>query len=181
MIVAMAMDSSTPTTIAPAGPDLPAYIGKYRVLRRLGEGATSDVFLGLDEFQGQEVAIKRVRSWALTSRGAEGQISSRFFAAEAALAGRLSHPNVVQILDAVPDPEAPYLVMEYVPGVTLKNFKFEALDGGSLQVTVSALFHPTTEQAGALCALIQEDVQITLIPPTKQAKGSKPQQEDLAA
>lgn len=66
-------------------------------------------------------------------------------------------------------------------GVTLKNFKFEALDGGSLQVTVSALFHPTTEQAGALCALIQEDVQITLIPPTKQAKGTKPQQEDLAA
>ncbi len=39
----------------------------------------------------------------------------------------------------------------------------------------------TAEQAGALCALIQEDVQITLIPPTKQAKGSKPQQEDLAA
>ncbi len=65
--------------------------------------------------------------------------------------------------------------------VTLKRFRFEALDGGSVQVGVSALFHPTTEQAGALCALIQEEVQITLIPPTKQAKGKKPQQEDLAA
>jgi serine/threonine protein kinase len=38
------------------------------------------------------------------------------------LAGRLQHPNVVQILDAVFDAEAPYLVMEYVPGVTLKHF-----------------------------------------------------------
>lgn len=65
--------------------------------------------------------------------------------------------------------------------VTLKRFRFEALDGGSLQVGLSALFHPTPEQAGQLCALIQEDVQITLIPPTKQAKGDKPQQEDLAA
>ncbi|MEH0168295.1 serine/threonine-protein kinase [Paucibacter sp. JuS9] len=102
--------------------DLPAYVGKYRVLRRLGEGATSDVYLAMDGFNGKEVAIKRVRSWALGADDIEGQISNRFFAAEAALAGRLQHPNVVQILDAVPDPDSPYLVMEYVPGVTLKNF-----------------------------------------------------------
>ena len=36
--------------------------------------------------------------------------------------GRLQHPNVVQILDAVADPVAPYLVMEYVPGTTLRTF-----------------------------------------------------------
>lgn len=65
--------------------------------------------------------------------------------------------------------------------VTLKRFRFAALDGGSVQVGVSALFHPSTEQAGQLCALIQEEVQITLIPPTKQAKGEKPVQADLAA
>lgn len=64
-------------------------------------------------------------------------------------------------------------------GVSLKRFRFEPLDGGSLQVTFSALFHPTPEQAGALCALIQEDVQLTLIPPTKQGKSNKPQQADL--
>jgi hypothetical protein len=66
-------------------------------------------------------------------------------------------------------------------GVSLKRFRFEPLDGGSLQVTFSALFHPTPEQAGALCALIQEDVQLTLIPPTKQGKGKKPEQADLTA
>jgi serine/threonine protein kinase len=45
----------------------------------------------------------------------------RFFASEAALVGRLQHPNVVQIYDAVADTEAPYLVMEYVPGTTLRR------------------------------------------------------------
>jgi len=104
-----------------SAPDLPAQIGKYRVVRRLGEGATSDVFLAVDAFGGGEVAIKRLRSWATSSR-AGGDYGVRFFSAEAALAGRLQHPNVVQILDAVPEDDAPYLVMEYVPGVTLKNF-----------------------------------------------------------
>ncbi len=103
--------------------DLPAYIGRYKILRRLGEGATSDVFLALDEFKGGEVAIKRMRAWADTSRSGEGSdYGSRFYAAEAALAGRLQHPNVVQILDAVPEQDAPYLVMEFVPGLTLKHF-----------------------------------------------------------
>ncbi|WP_377159130.1 hypothetical protein ACFJIX_08465 [Roseateles sp. UC29_93] len=48
--------------------DLPEQIGKYRVLRRLGEGATSDVFLAMDDFKGQEVAIKRMRTWSAGGR-----------------------------------------------------------------------------------------------------------------
>ena len=102
--------------------DLPEQIGKYRVLRRLGEGATSDVFLAMDDFKGQEVAIKRMRAWSAGGRSEEDTLSIRFFAAEAALAGRLQHPNVVQILDAVQDGDLPYLVMEFVHGVTLKHF-----------------------------------------------------------
>ena len=100
---------------------LPRQIGKYRVLKRLGEGATAEVFLCHDDFKGRDVAIKRVR--AHTGNDAmEGRYSERFFAAEAALVGRLNHPNVVQIYDAVPDPIAPYLVMEYVAGSTLRPF-----------------------------------------------------------
>jgi len=119
----MAMEPSATLT---AAQDLPAYIGKYKVLRRLGEGATSDVFLAVDAVEGGEVAIKRMRSWAVASRdggnGDKSDYSFRFYAAEAALAGRFQHPNVVQILDAVPEHGAPYLVMEYVPGLTLKHF-----------------------------------------------------------
>jgi eukaryotic-like serine/threonine-protein kinase len=100
---------------------LPSHIGKYRVLRRLGEGATAEVFLCHDAFLDREVAIKRVRpTTGLDTIG--GRYSERFFAAEAALVGRLNHPNVVQIFDAVSDPVAPYLVMEHVAGSTLRPF-----------------------------------------------------------
>src|SRR5690349_12286200 len=102
-------------------PALPATIGKYRVLGRLGEGATSEVFLGYDDFQGRNVAIKRVRS-STAADPVDGHYSERFFAAEAALVGHLNHPNVVQIFDAVADPAGPYLVMEYVAGTTLRPF-----------------------------------------------------------
>lgn len=100
---------------------LPSTIGKYRVLGRLGEGATSDVFLARDEFHGREVAIKRVRP-DVVAEGPEGHYQHRFFAAEAALVGRLQHPNVVQIFDAVAETSAPYIVMEHVPGVTLRRY-----------------------------------------------------------
>jgi hypothetical protein len=60
--------------------------------------------------------------WGCCPDSRESHFQRRFFAAEAALVGRLHHPNVVQIFDAVFDDEAPYLVMEYVQGVTLRRF-----------------------------------------------------------
>lgn len=107
----------TASTAPPRG--LPARIGKYRVLRALGEGTTSEVFLCHDEFHDRQVAVKRVRA-SMLSDAVDGHVFSRFFASEAALAGRLHHPNVVDIFDAVPDPREPYVVMEYVPGTTLR-------------------------------------------------------------
>jgi serine/threonine protein kinase len=108
--------------IAPALPaaPLPERIGKYLVKAKLGEGATSEVFLATDPFHLQDVAIKRVRT-GLVADSRESHFQQRFFAAEAALVGQLNHPNVVRILDAVVDDVAPYLVMEYVPGITLRR------------------------------------------------------------
>jgi serine/threonine protein kinase len=81
------------------------------------------VFLASDPFSdGKEVAIKRMRSWAPVPDAPSSDFSNRFFSAEAALAGQLNHPNVVAILDAVAEASSPYLVMEYVSGVTLKHF-----------------------------------------------------------
>jgi eukaryotic-like serine/threonine-protein kinase len=102
---------------------LPSHIGPYRVLGQLGEGATSIVFRARDEFRARDVAIKCVSAPAAAIAGdsTSAHYYGRFFAAEAALVGRLSHPNVVQIFDAVADPEQPYLVMEYVPGTTLRT------------------------------------------------------------
>ncbi|MBX3626182.1 MAG: protein kinase [Rhizobacter sp.] len=111
--------SATPSGFG--GLPLPTQIGKYPVLRRLGEGATSEVFLARDDFQQRDVAIKRVRAGATNDPG-DGRYFERFFAAEAALVGRLKHPNVVQIYDAVVDPADSYLVMEYVNGTTLRPY-----------------------------------------------------------
>jgi tRNA A-37 threonylcarbamoyl transferase component Bud32 len=115
------MSASNPPSLRAAPAALPVQIGKYPVLARLGEGATSEVFLARDEFRGRDVAIKRVRL-GLMPDSRESHFQRRFFAAEAALVGRLNHPNVVQIFDAVSDEAAPYLVMEYVNGVTLRRF-----------------------------------------------------------
>jgi serine/threonine protein kinase len=101
-------------------PELALHIGKYRVLRKLGEGATSEVFLCHDDFHDRDVAVKRVR--VASGDPVDGRYSERFFNAEAALVGRLQHPNVVQIYDAVVDPEGAYLVMEYVHGCTLRPY-----------------------------------------------------------
>ncbi len=109
-----------PTQPAPA-PRLPSRVGKYVVKAKIGEGATSEVFLAHDPFRNQDVAIKRVRMGMITDRR-EFHFQQRFFAAEAALVGQLNHPNVVRLLDAVADAEEPYLVMEYVPGSTLRRY-----------------------------------------------------------
>ena len=91
------------------------------MLGKLGEGATSEVFLCHDPFRGVDVAIKRVRAFTREDT-TDARYFERFFAAEAALVGQLKHPNVVQILDAVADAGQPYLVMEYVPGSTLRPY-----------------------------------------------------------
>ena len=116
-----ARDLPLPELTAAAANLLPGRIGKYHVKAKLGEGATSEVFLAHDPFHLRDVAIKRVRTGLVTD-SRESHFQQRFFAAEAALVGQLNHPNVVQILDAVVDDIAPYLVMEYVPGVTLRRF-----------------------------------------------------------
>jgi serine/threonine protein kinase len=105
----------------PAPGELPMMIGKYSVKGRLGDGATSEVFHAYDEFHKREVAIKRLRL-ASDTAPVDAHFWSRFFAAEAALVGRLNHPNVVQLYEAFSDAQVPYLVMEYVPGVTLREF-----------------------------------------------------------
>ncbi len=116
--------SLSPTAVseqALAALALPTRIGKYLVRCKIGEGATSEVFLAHDPFRAQDVAIKRVRL-GVQADTRESRFQQRFFAAEAALVGRLQHPNVVQIMDAVADAEAPYLVMEYVKGFTLRRY-----------------------------------------------------------
>ena len=96
-------------------------IGKYEVIRKLGEGATSSVYLARDPFANREVAIKKVASGVFRGTGG-GNVLRRLFLNEASLAGKLVHPHIVEIYDAVADDDQAYLVMEYVSGGTLQIF-----------------------------------------------------------
>jgi serine/threonine protein kinase len=95
-------------------------IGKYEIIRELGKGATSVVYEALDPFVNRHVAVKVVFAEALSDKE-HGRRYRKLFVTEASLAGKLSHPHIVSIYDAVADDEASYIVMEYVDGTTLEQ------------------------------------------------------------
>ena len=99
----------------------PDRIGKYEIRGKLGDGATSTVYLGYDEFSAREVAIKVIFPDVLRDKE-HGLQYRRLLLTEASLAGKLQHPHIVEIFDAVINDEQSYIVMEYVPGGTLEPF-----------------------------------------------------------
>lgn len=98
----------------------PRRIGKYPVTRPLGRGATSRVYLAKDPFSGRTVAIKVIQRDSMADTDLRRRFHSLFLN-EAALAGKLNHPHIVSILDAVNDGDQSYIVMEYVQGRTLEH------------------------------------------------------------
>jgi serine/threonine protein kinase len=96
-------------------------IGKYQVLRELGRGASGKVYLAMDPFTKRQVAIKVAFPEAL-KHSEDGAFYRGMFLNEAALAGKLNHPHIVEIYDAVVEEKSSYIVMEYVEGGTLEKF-----------------------------------------------------------
>src|SRR3954466_15981156 len=99
--------------------ELQEHIGKYPVVREIGSGATSKVYLARDPFKDRDVAIKVF----LFDEQADPQterMMHKAFLAEASLAGKLNQPHIVEIYDAVVETDTRYRVMEYVPGTTLE-------------------------------------------------------------
>ena len=103
------------------GEPLPAKIGKYPVIRELGRGGTSRVYLGRDPFANRQVAIKLVSA----AEGIDSDLRRRYhkvFVNEASLVGKLIHPHIMAIYDADAADAYSYVVMEYVDGPTLEHF-----------------------------------------------------------
>jgi len=96
-------------------------VGKYQLIRELGKGATGKVYLADDPFAKRKVAIKVAFPEALKGNEDAAMYKSMFLN-EAALAGKLNHPHIVQIFDAVVEDKYSYIVMEYVEGGTLEKF-----------------------------------------------------------
>ena len=79
--------------------ELQEHLGKYPIVREIGSGATSRVYLARDPFADREVAIKVFLFDEKISPHTE-RMMHKAFLAEAALAGKLNHPHIVEILDA---------------------------------------------------------------------------------
>jgi eukaryotic-like serine/threonine-protein kinase len=96
-------------------------MGKYTLIRKIGEGATGQVYFSLDTFTGQEVAIKVVDKSILNDPEFNEECHKQF-KNEASLAGRLAHPHIVTILEASISEDSGYIVMEYVAGGNLSRY-----------------------------------------------------------
>jgi serine/threonine protein kinase len=90
--------------------------GRYRLESKLGSGGMSTVYLALDEVLDRPVAIK-----LLHREISEEADQLERFRREARAAARLSHPNLVGVIDAGEDDGRPYIVFEYIEGRTLKR------------------------------------------------------------
>jgi serine/threonine protein kinase len=94
-------------------------IGKYRVVRELGKGATATVYLCDDPDSDRQVAVKVIRfgqdSAAMSRR------MRKLFQNEGMVSTRLNHPNIVRVYEAVVEDDFAYLAMEYVKGFSLEE------------------------------------------------------------
>ncbi len=104
----------------PNADDLPAdtiVAGKYKITRLLGSGATSNVYLGVDQSTLKLVAIKKIKPDCTIG------VQHKMFAVEASLCGKLKHPNIVGLIEANSgDSDNSYIIMEYVEGESLEGY-----------------------------------------------------------
>jgi len=91
-------------------------IGDFEIISRLGRGTSGVVYRARQRSLGREVALKLLSSHL----AADAEFVRRFFR-EARTAACVSHPNVVQVYDVGQTRHTHYIVMEYVPGVTLER------------------------------------------------------------
>src|SRR3954464_4207453 len=90
--------------------------GRYRLEAKLGSGGMSTVYLARDQTLDRQVAVK-----VMHREMSEQADQLERFRQEARAVAKLSHPNVVSVIDAGEDGGHPYIVFEYVEGETLKQ------------------------------------------------------------
>lgn len=99
-----------------------AYIGKrldgrYEITELIGMGGMADVYKAVDIMEDRTVAVK-----ILKNEFSENEEFLRRFRNESKAIAVLSHPNIVKIYDVGFSDEIQYIVMEYINGITLKEF-----------------------------------------------------------
>ncbi len=123
-------------------------LGKYKIVKRLSAGGMAEVFLakqvGIGGFE-KPVALKRILRQLLESR----HLAVDMFLNEAKIAGRLTHPNIVQVLDVGEVGGALYLAMEYIHGKDLRDV-LKKVRANRQQLPIGAACYVVREIAQAL-------------------------------
>lgn len=97
-----------------AVPATPTHIGSYSIVEQIGVGASSNVYLAIEEGKFVSVAIKQLRVTC------QSEPYRKLLANEVTLAGKLQHKNIVHLLSShLGEKNGPYLVLEYIKGVPL--------------------------------------------------------------
>lgn len=91
------------------------YIGGCRVLRLIGQGNSSEVYLGEHPGLNHPVAVKLLHAWT-------GEREVQRFLTQAAMLSKLDHPHIIHIYDfGLTDDDVPFLVVSYAPYGTLRQ------------------------------------------------------------
>ena len=115
---------------------------RYQVLSLVASGGMASVYLANDQVLERKVALKVIHPHLAKDKSFVDK-----FQREAKMAAQLSHPNLVNVFDQGADGEVIFLVMEYVPGITLRDAMndFGALDANK----ALEIIEPLTEALAA--------------------------------
>ncbi len=95
-------------------------LGRYEIIKELGQGAMGTVYLGKDPKINREVAIKTLK-YGDVDADKLAEVKKRFFR-EAEAAGRLSHTKIVTIFDVGEEYDMAYMAMELIKGKDLSEY-----------------------------------------------------------
>jgi serine/threonine protein kinase len=122
----------------------PQTIGRYQVIRLLGEGGMGAVYLCQDPLLKRQVAVKTV----LAGRADSADMLERF-QRESEISARLNHPNIVTVFDVGNDPGiGPFMTMEFVDGSSMASL----IQAGPVQPAIAVDLLAQTAQALAAAA-----------------------------
>ncbi len=96
-------------------------VGRYEILRELGQGAMGVVYEARDPKINRKIAIKTIRLLDEFEEDKVREVKERLFS-EAQLAGKLSHPSIVSVYDVGEDYDLTYIAMELLEGKDLETF-----------------------------------------------------------
>ena len=96
--------------------------GKYEILKLIGTGGMSYVYLAMDKRLNKQWAVKEIKK---TANGKNDEIIENSLLTEANLMKKLDHPALPRIVDIIDNGETIYVIMDYIEGESLDKILCE--------------------------------------------------------